>query len=122
MQTQLPKSAYQAQAILGAWTSGDVQRFCHELDDVSRCTAEPVESEEKERIELLCAIAEDLRVASIQPLADEPNNIYGNLLRHLAFSRRPLRQGQEPSKGKLSRGRPGYSVRTVLKVLCLRDN
>jgi hypothetical protein len=104
MQTQLPKSAYQAQAILGAWTSGDVGRFCHELDHVSRCAAEPAEVEERERIELLCAIAEDLRIPSIQPLPNDPNNIYCSLLRHLAFSRRPLRQRQEPSKRKLSKG------------------
>jgi hypothetical protein len=99
----LSDSANQAQAILGAWTSGNVQLFCKELDRVS-CSALAVaaESEEEtERMELLQAIATDLRVPSIQPPADDPTNVYGKLLRHLAFSQRPTRQTRELSPGRI---------------------
>src|SRR4051794_15173012 len=88
----LSDSANQAQAILGAWTSGNVQLFCKELDRVSRfANAVPDESEETERMELLQAIAADLRTPSIQPSANDPSNVYSKLLRHLAFSQRPVK-------------------------------
>jgi hypothetical protein len=50
-------------------------------------------------MELLQAIAADLRVPSIQPPADDPTNVYGKLLRHLASSQRPVRQTRELSPG-----------------------
>lgn len=81
-------SANQAQAILGAWSSGNIELFREELDRVGQCAVESVESEEVERMELLRAIAADLRTPSIQPAANDPGNVYGNLLRHLASSTR----------------------------------
>ncbi len=81
-------AAAQAQAILGAWQGGNIELFCRELHRVGDCVAETSESEEGERIELLRAIAADLRVPSIQALPEEPGNVYGQLLRHLAFSRK----------------------------------
>ena len=85
-------SANQAQAILGAWSSGNIDLFRKELDRVGQSalgSEEPsaAESEELERMELLRAIAADLRTPSIKPLADDPANVHGNLLRHLASSR-----------------------------------
>ena len=88
MRHQILDSACQAQAILGAWKSGNTELFCEELDRVEHYAVESGESEERERMELLRAIAADLRVPSGQPLADDPGNIYGNLLHHLAFSHR----------------------------------
>jgi hypothetical protein len=87
-------SAHQAQAILGAWSSGNIDLFRQELDRVGQCATvggelNCGESEEGERMELLRAIAADLRIPSIKPLADDPGNVYGNLLRHLASSRTP---------------------------------
>lgn len=79
-------SAHQAQAILGAWTSGNIELFHAHLERVGESPVESGESEELERMELLRAIAADLRRPSIQPPATDPENIYGNLLRHLAFT------------------------------------
>jgi hypothetical protein len=95
----LSDSANQAQAILGAWTSGNIQLFSKELDRVSSSakTARE-ESEEMERMELLQAIAADLRIPSMQPPADDPGNVYGKLLRHLAFSQRPAGPSRELSR------------------------
>lgn len=81
-------SANQAQAILGAWTSGNIELFREQLNRIDECAAEPVDSDEIERMELLRAIAEDLRGPSLQPAATDPANVYGNLLRHLAAARR----------------------------------
>jgi hypothetical protein len=105
-------SASQAQAILGAWATGDVQLFCNELDRVSRYAAEPADSDERERLELLSAIAADLRVPSIQPLADDPSSVHGNLLRHLAFSQRSLALGQGLSENRLPETSPrnGFAI------------
>jgi hypothetical protein len=89
MHNHLSDSANQAQAILGAWNSGNVQLFCKELDRVNTSAASAADqAEEIERMELLCAIADDLRINSLQPPADDPSNVYGKLLRHLAFSQR----------------------------------
>jgi hypothetical protein len=96
MRNQLAaNSAHQAQAILGAWSSGNIDLFCQELNRVGQCAPTEIgceelncgESEEVERMELLRAIAADLRIPSVKPLADDPGNVYGNLLRHLASSR-----------------------------------
>lgn len=84
-------SADQAQAILGAWTSGNIELFREQLNRVDECAAEPAESDEIERMELLRAIAEDLRIPSAQPSANDPANVYGQLLRHLAASRPAVR-------------------------------
>ena len=87
-------SATQAQAILGAWQGGNIELFCRELHRAGDCVAENFESEEGERIELLRAIASDLRVPSIQSLPDEPGNVYGHLLRHLACSQKATRSAK----------------------------
>jgi hypothetical protein len=93
MRNQLAaNSAHQAQAILGAWTSGNIELFHAQLERVGESPAESVESEELERMELLQAIAADLRRPSIQPAASDPGNIYGNLLRHLAFAHKSKRE------------------------------
>jgi hypothetical protein len=93
MQTQLAAdSAYQAQAILGAWASGNIELFHAQLERVGESPVESVESDELERMELLRAIAADLRGPSIQPSANDPENIYGNLLRHLAFTQKNKRK------------------------------
>jgi hypothetical protein len=95
MRNQLAaNSTNQAQAILGAWNSGNIELFRKELDRVGEYAAESMESEEVERMELLRAIAADLRVPSIQPSADDPGNVYGNLLRHLASTRKINRSFQ----------------------------
>jgi hypothetical protein len=90
IRNQVANSADQAQAILGAWRSGDIKLFREELDRVGDSATELRESEEVERMELLRAIAADLRVPFIQPLESDSGNIYSNLLRHLALSHRPL--------------------------------
>jgi hypothetical protein len=84
-------SANQAQAILGAWTSGNIELFREQLDRIDECAAEPANSDEIERMELLRAIAADLRGPSLQPAAADPANVYGNLLRHLASTRKRTR-------------------------------
>lgn len=89
----MPDSAHQAQVILGAWKSGNIQQFCAELECVEVSAGATAGAAESERMELLCAIAADLRVPSLQPLADDPGNIYGSLLRHLAFSAEPHGKG-----------------------------
>ena len=101
MRTQLQNPASQAQAILGAWKNGDVKLFHEELNHVAGSGSETAESEESERMELLCAIAEDLRNPSTQPLADDPGNIYATLLRHLALSRRPGQQIAKAREGSI---------------------
>lgn len=87
MRNQLPDSAHQAQVILGAWLSGDTRRFCRELDRVESAAADTAKPDESERMELLCAIAADLRNVSLQPAVEDAGNVYRTLLRHLAFSR-----------------------------------
>jgi hypothetical protein len=100
MRTQLAAdSAHQAQAILGAWASGNIELFHTQLERVGENPVESVESEELERMELLRAIAADLRGPSIQPSANDPENIYGNLLRHLAFAHNSQRNGYFPVQG-----------------------
>lgn len=84
-------SAGQAQAILGAWMTGNIELFCHELDRVEQCSMETAGPEEAERMELLQAIAADLRVPALQPAANDPANVYGSLLRHLAFAHKKAR-------------------------------
>jgi hypothetical protein len=85
-------SANQAQAILGAWTSGNIELFREQLNRIDECAAaEAVDSDEIERMELLRAIAADLRGPSLQPAAADPANVYGNLLRHLASTRKRTR-------------------------------
>jgi hypothetical protein len=81
-------SAHQAQAILGAWTTGNIELFHAQLERVGENPVDSAESEELERMELLRAIAADLRRPSIQSSANDPENIYGALLRHLAFCNR----------------------------------
>ena len=78
--------ADQAQAILGAWRSGDIKLFNEELYRAGNCAVGSTAPGDEERVELLRAIAADLRVPSIQPPVDDPGNVYSNLLRHLAFS------------------------------------
>src|ERR1700755_1353771 len=63
MQTQLPSSTHQAQAILAAWQSGNVQTLGDELDRVSRIPVESADSMEEERMELLSAIASEWRLS-----------------------------------------------------------
>lgn len=97
MRNQVAGSADQAQAILGAWRNGDIKLFREELDRVEGSAAASDESEEVERMELLRAIAADLRVPSIQPLESDSGNIHSNLLRHLALSRRMLSNNSFPN-------------------------
>jgi hypothetical protein len=81
-------AAQQAQAILGAWNSGNIELFHAQLERVGENPVDSAESEEVERMELLQAIAADLRRPSIQRSANDPDNVYGNLLRHLAFAQK----------------------------------
>lgn len=82
MRTQVPTSASQARAILGAWQSGDKRRLEAELERVETTIA--ADAAEEERLELLSEIAHGLRTAD-QPFSDQ---LYGSLLAHLAFSSR----------------------------------
>lgn len=75
-------SANQAKAILGAWHSGDRSHLTEELARVNGLQS--MDSGEQERLELLSAIAVELR--GTDPAA--PDAACGALLEHLAFSRR----------------------------------
>ena len=86
MHRQISDSAGHAQAILGAWVTGDIQRFCHELNCVGSEVGVLAATDEEERMELLHAIAAELRVPSLHPPVDDASNIYSTLLHHLAFS------------------------------------
>lgn len=112
-------SADQARAILGAWNSGNIQLFRQELDRVQDCPVEASESEEMERIELLRAIAADLRVPAIQPAAGDPDNIYSNLLRHLAFSHSAQVPGLQ-RRPCLPAGQHGRKLATENRVIVLQ--
>jgi hypothetical protein len=82
MQIQSSRSASQARAILGAWQSGDKQRLSAELERLPAPLA--TDAAEEERLELLCEVANELRMAG-QPFDDK---VCGSLLAHLAFSSR----------------------------------
>ena len=89
MQIQLPYSTHQAQAILAAWQSGNVQTLGEELDRVSRIPVESSDSMEEERMELLSAIASEWRL-SRQPFGSD-SQIYCGLLQHLGFAGDPAK-------------------------------
>jgi hypothetical protein len=85
IQRHLSGSASQAQAILGAWKSGNRERFWQELDRVQVGAEKSApEAAETDRMELLCAIAENLRVSPRELAPDDAADICGLLLRHLA--------------------------------------
>jgi hypothetical protein len=93
MQIQLPYSTHQAQAILGAWQAGDEQKLSEELDRVPRVPVETIDSMESERLELLAAIADRLRVGR-QAFGTDSAQLYGSLLQHLGFPGKPARPHQ----------------------------
>ena len=86
MQTQISGSAHQANAILGAWHSGDATRLREELDRVPGLQA--IDAGEQERLELLSEIA--CQMSRRESVSDDP--VYGFLLEHLASF--PSRQHQ----------------------------
>src|ERR1700742_3222397 len=89
-QRQFADSSLQSRAILGAWQTGDVQTLGRELDRVDRIS--PIHSDfaEAERMELLAAIACDLR-ESYRPFEADCSKGYCGFLEDLAFSGRQAR-------------------------------
>jgi hypothetical protein len=88
MQIQLLYSTHQAQAILGAWQAGDEQKLGEELDRVSQIPVETIDSMESERLELLTAIAGQMRETR-QPFDTDSAQIHRRLLQHLGFPLKP---------------------------------
>ena len=93
MHTYFSGSSRQAKAILGAWQEANPERFCEELGQAKRLPVNSDDAAEAERVELLCAIANELEQSG-QSLGENGSAVYRKLLRHLAF---PERQHQYPS-------------------------
>jgi hypothetical protein len=86
MQIHLSDVTNQARAILGAWQNGDVQRFREELERIQDSPLNTSDPAEAERLELLSAIAGELR-RSHRPFGADSSQVYCSLLQHLASSR-----------------------------------
>ena len=93
MHTYFSGSSRQAKAILGAWQEANPERFCKELGQTRLLPVSNDDSAEAERVELLCAIANELEQSG-QSLGETGSAVYRKLLRHLAF---PERERQYPS-------------------------
>ena len=93
MHTYFSGSSQQAKAILGAWQEANPERLCKELGQAKLLALNSDDSAEAERVELLCAIANELEESG-QSIGENGSEVYRKLLRHLAF---PEREYQYPS-------------------------
>jgi hypothetical protein len=88
MHSQQLSSTDQAQTILRAFSTGELNLLASELDRTARVHCQSADQAEQERWELLAEIAGQLQTRS-NAMAVAPSDVCWSLLRHLAGTKAP---------------------------------